>query len=530
MKYDKGLAWIAAVLMALSLAGCQTKKSTSSVPGKTGTSAATDTTEDTTAGMSGGETGFTDPSQSQGSADTTAPTKSPPSSGKSSGSKSGNGSTAGTSIITTKRTGATTTAQIKYPNPPNSNFVYQTSKYDNSADMKFLVPVKESFSLAPPKSGAEPVNGVYNARDFGATANDLSDDADALNEAFSRVGSNGVLYIPGGLYIINKPLSIPSGAQVVGDFTTPGCANATIFLAYYGHGDANKEPLITMGGSSVLQGIEIYYPKQDKNSPVAYPATIKSNSPDTTIDTVFAVNPYVALDFKRESGRHYIRNFYSQPLKTGLMIDNCLDVGRLRNIHFRAYWSKNAASYQRNNAVGIEITRSDWQYVDTVYMDDMKIGWNFLSSSSNVLLNDCVTSGCVRSVNVEDSRRGAGVIFSKCTLDGQFYVKYTNAGSVTLQDCVITANKYNATPVVFHGLGTCILRKSVIDTANGSDKSAPALLLNVDQAIVSGNTFSGSYATHIKIDTEVKNAVVKDNVVAGGTLKVDQQGGGNYAF
>lgn len=531
MKRYSAIAWIAALLLILSMVGCQPSDQPESSEDSAAESMAESTGDAESVAESAGEdegetttapsgdsttTSGTGSSATAKPGSTKAPTKVPTQ--KDSGSK--------TTVFTTKKA-ATTKFNPTYPAAPNSNFKYQTSAHDKSGDMKFLVPVSENFTTATPKNEGKLVNGVYNALDFGATPNDLSDDSDALNQAFDYAGTNAPLYIPAGIYIINRPLYIAGSVQIVGDFTAPGCANPTVFLAYYGHGDEDAEPLITMGDSSSIRGIQIYYPKQDKKSPVEYPPTIKSTDPDTTVDTVFIVNPWEALDFRAESGRHFIRNVYSQPLQQGLSIDNCLDVGRLRNIQFRSYWSATAAEYQRENAVGIDIGRSDWQYVDTVYMENMKTAWYFSASTSNVLLNDCVTAACNQSVLVEGSRTGAGLVFSACQLDGQFRVSYTNAGNITLKDCVLTANKYSAPLLNVHGSGNFIMRNCLADGSKSSDKSQPVLRLNTDQAIISGNTFIGS-GVHIRIEGEVKGATLVGNVVPGGKLNLEDNGPADY--
>ncbi len=531
MKRYAAIAWIAAGLLILSMVGCQPSEQEASSE-DSATESVAESTVDVESTPESEDTGAEDTTTTPSADGTTAPAGTGSSSTKKPGSTKApskattKDSGSKTTVVTTKKA-TTTKFDPTYPAAPNGNFKYQTSTHDKSGDMKFLVPVSENFTTATPKDGGKLVNGVYNALDFGATPNDLSDDSDALNQAFNYAGTNAPLYIPAGLYIINRPLYIASNVQVVGDFTAPGCASPTVFLAYYGHGDEDAEPLITMGDSSSIRGIQIYYPKQDKKSPVEYPPTIKSTDPDTTVDTVFIVNPWEALDFKAEAGRHFIRNVYSQPLKLGLSIDNCLDVGRLRNIQFRAYWSATAAEYQRENAVGIDIGRSDWQYVDTVYMENMKSAWYFSATTSNVLLNDCTTAACYQSVLVEGSRTGAGLIFSDCRLDGQFRVSYTNAGTITLKDCVLTANKYSAPLLNIHGLGTFIMRNCFADGSKSGDKSQPVLRLNTDQAIVSGNTFVGS-GVHILIDAEVKGATLVGNVVPGGTLNLEDNGPVDY--
>ena len=56
---------------------------------------------------------------------------------------------------------------------------------------------------------------------------------------------------------------------------------------------------------------------------------------------LFLVNSYLGIDMGTvPAGRHLIENVYGNPLKTGIFVDNCFDVGRIRHIHF---WCDNFA-------------------------------------------------------------------------------------------------------------------------------------------------------------------------------------------
>ena len=47
------------------------------------------------------------------------------------------------------------------------------------------------------------------------------------------------------------------------------------------------------------------------------------------------VNPYKGVDLaSKPSVRHYVRNLYCQPLRRGISVDKCFDVGRIENVHF----------------------------------------------------------------------------------------------------------------------------------------------------------------------------------------------------
>ena len=70
-----------------------------------------------------------------------------------------------------------------------------------------------------------------------------------------------------------------------------------------------------------------------------YPWTIRGSGDDCTVMNLFLVNSYLGIDMGTlPAGRHLIENVYGNPLKIGIFVDNCFDVGRIRHIHFWNFW------------------------------------------------------------------------------------------------------------------------------------------------------------------------------------------------
>ena len=428
--------------------------------------------------------------------------------------------------------------KINYPNPPNNNFEYKNLANTMTGDMKFLAAKSENFTVSPAKTvdvfGSK--TRIFNALDFGVTPNDLTDDSAALNSAIQQMralSSQATLYIPAGLYIINQPLKFYGGMRVIGDFKSIENRNGTIFLAYYGHGNEDLDPLISVDGTSAIKGIEIYYPKQSKANPVKYPPTIKGGGDRITLEDMFIVNAWYAIDLNIASGQHHVRNVYGQPLKTGIIIDYAKDVGRLDNVNFHAYWSIHAAEFTRKNLTGIQFLTTDWQYVEEVHISNANVGLEFKMFSSgkpNVIINRSEIKNSNYSVKILDCQTHAGVTFSETTFDGQFYVEYSNTGPIRVENCTFKSNSYQNNLLNLHGAGTIIIRNSKIDSSRNKELSVPVIRLNVDKAIITNNSFIGSHKTHILIDTETKSAVLKGNTVKDGKLVVDKKGTGQYSY
>ena len=75
-----------------------------------------------------------------------------------------------------------------------------------------------------------------------------------------------------------------------------------------------------------------------------YPWTIRGEGQLCQVLDVTMTNPYQALDFgTRRNDLHTIRNVFACPLKMGVYIDQCEDIGRIENVHFNPnFWTRMA--------------------------------------------------------------------------------------------------------------------------------------------------------------------------------------------
>jgi hypothetical protein len=223
---------------------------------------------------------------------------------------------------------------------------------------------------------------------FGAKADGITDDTAAFQAALdaAKKGGNAVVSVPAGTYSIEGHLTVPSNCELRGDNHFPyrswgnkGSVPAgTTLQAFAGANctqpnstDSNSSchPFILLQGSNAaVSGISIVYPEQagpQATAPVPYPWTIRGSGDDCTVYAhlpiewavfpigsvdlarflhlcesqcsmnVFLVNSYLGIDMGTvPAGRHLIENVYGNPLKTGIFVDNCFDVGRIRHIHF----------------------------------------------------------------------------------------------------------------------------------------------------------------------------------------------------
>lgn len=321
-----------------------------------------------------------------------------------------------------------------------------------------------------PVHGQSQPPGDFNVRSYGAVADGTSDDTAAIQKAMDTCAAQGggVVTLPAGKYLIKTHLNIPPAVtlegvwraaptvqkyhRVEGDPASGPELTGTVLLAVEGAGRDDGTPFITLNTNSTLKGVTIFYPDQKKTDPpVPYPWTIASAGADNiSIVDVLLVNPYQAVDFgNRTSGRHSICNLYGQPLRKGLFVDLCLDVGRLENIHFWPFWTaadgqdSPVAKYMLEHGEAFIFGRSDWEYVSNCFALGYRVGMKFVRShqggpfegGGNYLLTQSGADLCDIAVLVEEVQGHSGVSFSNSQIFGDIIVKETNNGMVRFTGC-----------------------------------------------------------------------------------------------
>jgi len=208
---------------------------------------------------------------------------------------------------------------------------YITDESDLSA---FVVDFKRTY--------VKPVEILYVA-DLDKTGNtDVSDALQAkLNEA---AATGGVVYLPGGMYRFDGPVTVPAGVELRGASAVAqrdqgGNYSGTLLLCYYGDGleyDAETDAaFITLDGDHAgLNGVRIVYPQngpRDEDLNTTYAVRGKG-------DGVYIVNCSIAaaaygVDF-RDCDNHFIKKvstccYYNTFLLGGKngMLSGCLQNG-----------------------------------------------------------------------------------------------------------------------------------------------------------------------------------------------------------
>lgn len=392
-----------------------------------------------------------------------------------------------------------------------------------------------SIANAQPESTTNKSEAL-NVRDFGAAGDGVKDDTEAFAAALkAAVNGNCRVFVPHGRFLIRGQLEIPENVLLEGVYVTPSARtkdSGSVLLSVANAGDANGKPFILMRTSSALRGLTIFYPEQKlTNPPVPYPWTIRGNGDNISLENILLVNPYQGVDFGTlAAGRHSINGLYGQPLYRGLYVDNCLDVGRISNVHFWAFWGGwdgPLYEFMRSQAVAFTLGRSDWEFMTNCFCIGYHIGYHFVQNKpgpGNYLLTQCGSDISPCSVRVEASQHHAGISF----VNGQFMagieVAPTNSGPLKFTACGfwgVPTTDYHA---LLEGTGQTIFSGCHFIGWGQKDIHAPAIHAKRGGLTVTACDFMDLGKAQVTIEKEVDAALVYGNRLRGKELITNNAG------
>jgi len=224
------------------------------------------------------------------------------------------------------------------------------------------------------------------------------DTTEYIQQLLDEAGKDGgEVFLPPGRYRLEGSLTIPPGVTLRGSWTAPHHAQlrtGTVLLAYGGRGQEDAPPLISLSPGSTVSGLTIFYPEQTIEDIRVYPWTIQGRGMHNSVIDVTLVNPYMGIDIGTfHNELHYLRNIFGCPLKKGIYINNCTDVGRIENVHFNPhYWARDEGDgeprpamgelmeYLRTEGEAFIFGRTDWEYVLNTFCYGYKIGYHFIGT------------------------------------------------------------------------------------------------------------------------------------------------------
>jgi hypothetical protein len=383
--------------------------------------------------------------------------------------------------------------------------------------------------------------GRWNVIEMGAVPDGAADNTAVFQKALdaaARAGG-GIVEAPAGRYRFNGTLAVPRGVTLQGTYRVPPTADnmtekpdGTVLQTYAGRGSEKGPPFIRLAGSNAaIAGLVIVYPewKQTDVPPVPYPPCVASHDTNNVgISECCFLNPYEAIRLVR-AARHLVRNVTGYPIKRGLYVDQCLDIGHVENIHFWPF----GVTYQPDNpyckwintqGVAFEFARTDWHYVANTFCFGYGVGYKFSESkegSTNGNFLGLGADSCRRAVLVEQAQ-APGLLIT----NGEFVGRWGSDDSVCVEIGPKVQGKVSLVNCSFWGpIDRCVWMRSRSSqfTANACNfvdwdthgRGSPAIQLDAGKAIVQGCTFERK-GTHVQAGRNVKSAILTANQAGGG--------------
>lgn len=310
------------------------------------------------------------------------------------------------------------------------------------------------------------------------------------------------------------------GSEAYWSSATNGHENSTVELS-------SSAPFLSIvDHSSNL----VIWPNSDRPQP--YPWTIADESGpagNVSIINVGLLNSYLGMKL---GGRHFVSGVYGQPLYLGISVDNCMDIGRIENVHFWPFTSDSPAirKWQRENAVAFEFGRSDWQYMTNCFCIGYKIGYHFVHGQQG----PC--NGSFMSIGSDSS--GDSVVVEQSwpygiqILNGEFVadslpnstgvrILASNTGVVSLHNCSFWGP--SDSNIYLGGTGQLVVNGCIFREWDQKRHSgAPSITLDGGSAIITGNLFNCGGPAHIvRITDKCKSAVVTSNMATRSPFTID---------
>ena len=190
----------------------------------------------------------------------------------------------------------------------------------------------------------------------------------------------------------------------------------------------------------LLRGRDGADPEQRADAVTATPWTLgtseKVNGDNVTVMNVTLVNAFRGIRIGPEWNElHTLRHVYITPLEIGISIDTTTDIGRLNQVVLSPrIWEQSglpgapqeavarAALRQRlaASAVGLDVGRSDWEYIVGVEAEGLSTGVRFRpgkEGTTNAVMLNCTFRACGTALQL-DRLNGVGLAATACEFSG----------------------------------------------------------------------------------------------------------------
>ena len=243
----------------------------------------------------------------------------------------------------------------------------------------------------------------------------------AIDDCFRKGG--GTVWLPEGEYRVTENIYIQKFVTLRGEYQDPdkGTDYGTVIIADVESSNEMRPSLFTVGASSGVVGLTVWYPEQDINNVKPYPYTFYiDGSVDGMLHTIkdctlinsyrgIGVGAQCELGIKEVHEMTTIENVKGTCLYEGLNNTNSSDVDTIKTLYIsNRYWANagerfNAPDeeklneYTRKNACGMALGDLEWPNIADVEISDMLYGiqfregmrYTFSGSFVDLRITDC---------------------------------------------------------------------------------------------------------------------------------------------
>lgn len=382
----------------------------------------------------------------------------------------------------------------------------------------------------------------WNVKDAGAVGDGKTDHTAVFQRLLDEAGKagGGVVNVPAGRYVIKGNLSVPVGVTLQGTFRVPPTPqhnkarelSGSVLLAYAGRGQAEGAPFIRLASNNAaISGLVVTYPewKQTDVPPIPYPPCVMAQHAENVgIENCLFLNPYEAIKLVH-AARHLVRNVTGYPIKRGIYVDECYDIGHIENVHFWPFGVhyKSDDPYCKwinTQGVAFELARTDWHYVFNTFCFGYGVGYKFSGTKAGSANGNFLGLGadsCERAVVVEQAQR-PGLLIT----NGEFVGRWGSKDAVCVEIGTNAVGKVSLVNCSFWGpIDRCVWMRSPAGQFTASacnfvdwdvrGAGSPAIQLDAGRAIVQGCTFEQE-GPHVQVAEPVKSALLIGNQASGG--------------
>ena len=323
---------------------------------------------------------------------------------------------------------------------------------DNVAGRQLVLNYISPFEpklIIPTLNTNEVVVALSTPQQYGAVGDGLTDDTaafqNAMNAVYNSGGSGGgVVYVPAGNYAFYSNLTIPDGVTLHGDWQdwtkNGGTLVGTTFKVYFGAGQTNATPFITLSGSTALRDVNIWYPNQNAASITGYPFTLGLND-SCVVQNVVLLNSYQGITTYNGGSQHILSTIIGSPLYQGIFLDQIFDVCHAEDIRFSPdVWANSGvtnapapggpqATWMRANGEALRLWRVDGEMCMDTFISGYRVGIEANAATNGqpgVTFYSGTVSNCATALLAQDMPTAFGLMFANFTLDGDIAVSRTN--------------------------------------------------------------------------------------------------------